>query len=90
MKNQVDSLRSNGIPAEYLNSSLNSGEIHKIKSALMQNRIKLLYIAPERLAIPAFLSFLKGLDISLFAIDEAHCITAFQNGGMISGQNTDN
>jgi ATP-dependent DNA helicase RecQ len=75
MKNQVDSLRSNGIPAEYLNSSLNSKEINKIKSALMQNRIKLLYIAPERLAIPAFLSFLKGLDISLFAIDEAHCIS---------------
>jgi len=75
MKNQVDSLRSNGIPAEYLNSSLNSGEIHKIKSALLQNMIKLLYIAPERLAIPAFLSFLKGLKISLFAIDEAHCIS---------------
>jgi ATP-dependent DNA helicase RecQ len=75
MKNQVDSLRSNGIPAEYLNSSLNQEEIKKIRSALMQNRIKLLYIAPERLAIPAFLSFLKGLDISLFAIDEAHCIS---------------
>lgn len=75
MKNQVDSLRSNGIAAEYLNSSLNSGEIHKIKSALLQNKIRLLYIAPERLAIPAFLSFLKGLKISLFAIDEAHCIS---------------
>jgi ATP-dependent DNA helicase RecQ len=75
MKNQVDSLRSNGIPAEYLNSSLNYEEIRKIKSALLQNRIRLLYIAPERLAIPAFLSFLKGLKISLFAIDEAHCIS---------------
>jgi len=75
MKNQVDSLRSNGIPAEYLNSSLDYKEITKIKSALMQNRIKLLYVAPERLAIPTFISFLKGLDISLFAIDEAHCIS---------------
>jgi ATP-dependent DNA helicase RecQ len=75
MKNQVDGLRSNGIPAEYLNSSLNSEEIKKIKSALLQNKIRLLYIAPERLAIPAFLSFLKGLEISLFAIDEAHCIS---------------
>jgi ATP-dependent DNA helicase RecQ len=75
MKNQVDSLRSNGIAAEYLNSSLNYEEIKKIKSALMQNSIQLLYIAPERLAIPAFLSFLKGLKISLFAIDEAHCIS---------------
>jgi len=75
MKNQVDSLRSNGIPAEYLNSSLNYEESKKIKSALLQNTIKLLYVAPERLAIPSFLSFLKGLKINLFAIDEAHCIS---------------
>jgi ATP-dependent DNA helicase RecQ len=75
MKNQVDSLRSNGIPAEYLNSSLNYEEINKIKSALLRNKVRLLYIAPERLAIPTFLSFLKGLNISLFAIDEAHCIS---------------
>ncbi len=75
MKNQVDSLRQNGIPAEYINSSLNYEEITKIKSALLQNRVRLLYIAPERLAIPTFLSYLKGLKISLFAIDEAHCIS---------------
>ncbi len=75
MKNQVDSLRSNGIPAEYINSSLNYEDIIKIKSALMQNRVRLLYIAPERLTIPSFLSFLKGLKINLFAIDEAHCIS---------------
>ncbi len=75
MKNQVDSLRSNGVAAEYINSSLNYEEIAKIKSALLQNRIRMLYIAPERLTIPSFLSFLKGLKISLFAIDEAHCIS---------------
>ncbi|MDP3105867.1 MAG: DNA helicase RecQ [Candidatus Methanoperedens sp.] len=75
MKNQVDSLRQNGIPAEYINSSLNYEDISKIKSALLQNRIRLLYVAPERLTIPTFLSFLKGLKISLFAIDEAHCIS---------------
>ncbi len=75
MKNQVDSLRSNGIAAEYINSSLNYEEIVKIKSALLQNSVRLLYIAPERLTIPSFLSFLKGLKISLFAIDEAHCIS---------------
>lgn len=75
MKNQVDSMRSNGISAEFINSSLNYQEIQKIKSALLQNRIKLLYIAPERFTIPTFLSFLKGLKISLFAIDEAHCIS---------------
>jgi ATP-dependent DNA helicase RecQ len=75
MKNQVDSLRSNGIPAEYINSSLNYEQIIKIKSDLLQNRVRLLYIAPERLTITTFLSFLKGLKISLFAIDEAHCIS---------------
>ncbi len=75
MKNQVDSLRQNGIAAEYLNSSLNYEDITRIKSALLQNRVRLLYIAPERLTIPSFLSYLKGLKISLFAIDEAHCIS---------------
>ena len=75
MKNQVDSLRQNGIAAEYINSSLNYEDITKIKSALLQNSIRLLYVAPERLTIPSFLSFLKGLKISLFAIDEAHCIS---------------
>ncbi|MDD5616569.1 MAG: DNA helicase RecQ [Candidatus Methanoperedens sp.] len=75
MKNQVDNLRQNGIAAEYINSSLNYEDITKIKSALLHNRIRLLYVAPERLTIPTFLSFLKGLKISLFAIDEAHCIS---------------
>src|SRR4030066_867952 len=75
MKNQVDNLRQNGIAAEYINSSLNYEDITKIKSALLQNRIRLLYVAPERLTIPSFLSFLKGLKISLFAIDEANCIS---------------
>jgi len=75
MKNQVDNLKSNGIPAEYINSSLNYEEINKIKSAILKNKVRLLYIAPERLTIPTFLAFLKGLKISLFAIDEAHCIS---------------
>ncbi len=75
MKNQVDSMRMNGIPAEFINSSLNYQDILKIKSALLQNNIRLLYIAPERFTVPSFLSFLKGLNINLFAIDEAHCIS---------------
>jgi ATP-dependent DNA helicase RecQ len=75
MKNQVDSMRANGIPAEFINSSLNYGDILRIKSALLDNKIRLLYIAPERFTIPSFLSFLKELKISLFAIDEAHCIS---------------
>ena len=75
MKNQVDSLKSNGIEAEYINSSLNYDEVRRIKSALQKNKIKLLYMAPERLTIPSFLGFLRGLKVSLFAIDEAHCIS---------------
>ncbi|MFZ3167442.1 MAG: RecQ family ATP-dependent DNA helicase [Candidatus Methanoperedens sp.] len=75
MKNQVDSMRMNGIPAEFINSSQSYQDIIKIKSALLQNNIRLLYIAPERFTVPSFLSFLKGLNISLFAIDEAHCIS---------------
>ena len=75
MKNQVDSMKMNGIPAEFINSSLNYEAITRIKSSLLQNKIKLLYIAPERFTIPSFLSFLKGLTINLFAIDEAHCIS---------------
>ncbi|MDP3103891.1 MAG: RecQ family ATP-dependent DNA helicase, partial [Candidatus Methanoperedens sp.] len=75
MKDQVDRLRQNGIAAEYFNSSLNYEEKTKIKSALLQNKIRLLYVAPEGLTLSSFLSFLKGLKISLFAIDEAHCIS---------------
>jgi ATP-dependent DNA helicase RecQ len=75
MKNQVDSMRANGIPAEFINSSLNYRDIIKIKSALLQNSVRLLYIAPERFTIPSFISFLTELKINLFAIDEAHCIS---------------
>ncbi|MCX9011694.1 MAG: DNA helicase RecQ [Candidatus Methanoperedens sp.] len=75
MKNQVDSLRSNGIDAAYINSSLDYSEIKRIKYSVEQTRTRLLYIAPERLTTPSFLGFLRGLRISLFAIDEAHCIS---------------
>jgi ATP-dependent DNA helicase RecQ len=77
MKDQVDALRLNGIPAAYLNSALSSHEQESIKSQLAANELKLLYLAPERLLKTdrEFISFLKQLKISLFAIDEAHCIS---------------
>jgi len=75
MKDQVDSLRDYGISAAYLNSSLNHEQIAFVKTQLIKNEIKLLYVAPERLMMPAFLEFLKQLPVSLFAIDEAHCIS---------------
>lgn len=77
MKDQVDALRLNGIKAAYLNSTLDSGEISEIYKQLSKNEIKLLYVSPERLlgGNYQFMLFLRSLKISLFAIDEAHCIS---------------
>jgi ATP-dependent DNA helicase RecQ len=75
MKDQVDSLKANGIAAEFINSSLESGQIAKIMASLADGSLKLLYIAPERLAMKEFQDFLGGLKVSLVAIDEAHCIS---------------
>jgi ATP-dependent DNA helicase RecQ len=77
MKDQVDALKLNGIAAAYLNSSLSFQEQDFIKNQLQANQLKLLYLAPERLLKTdnEFISFLKQLKISLFAIDEAHCIS---------------
>ncbi|MBI5654258.1 RecQ family ATP-dependent DNA helicase [Candidatus Uhrbacteria bacterium] len=75
MKDQVDALRSNGIPAAFINSSLKPDEIASVESEATRGKLKLLYLAPERLAMPSVLRFLQTLKISLFAIDEAHCIS---------------
>ena len=75
MKDQVDGLKRQGISAAYVNSSLSQEKINKIFQQLAKNEIKLLYVAPERLTQYYFLQGLQSLDISLFAIDEAHCIS---------------
>ncbi len=75
MKDQVDGLKANGVDAAYINSSLSFDKIQTIKSKLLENRISILYVAPERIMLPDFLSFLQRLNISLIAIDEAHCIS---------------
>jgi ATP-dependent DNA helicase RecQ len=77
MKDQVDALRLTGIPAAYLNSSLTTEERNEVFHSLRNNQLKLLYLAPERLLgnEQQFISFLQNLNISLFAIDEAHCIS---------------
>lgn len=77
MKDQVDALRINGINAAYLNSSLEASEAAEVYRNLENGEIKLLYIAPERLFNhnEQFIDFLQNLNISLFAIDEAHCIS---------------
>lgn len=77
MKDQVDALRLNGIAAAYLNSSLSFPEQDEIISRLRRDELKLLYIAPEKLfgSGGAFLDTLKEVGVSLFAIDEAHCVS---------------
>ena len=75
MKDQVDEALSRGIPAAFLNSSLEAEEISGIYSRLYRNKIKLLYISPERLAIEGYLEKLHKLNVNFFAIDEAHCLS---------------
>ena len=75
MKDQVDALRANGIPAAFVNSSMTAAEIGSIHTAALMGRINILYIAPERLTVPGFVSFLDSVSVSLIAIDEAHCIS---------------
>ncbi len=75
MKDQVDGLTRQGISAAFINSSLEQSEISDIFSRLARGEIKLLYVAPERLTNYYFLQSLNQLPLSLFAIDEAHCIS---------------
>jgi len=77
MKDQVDSLNVNGIPAAFLNSAQNPNEQQQLIGRLKNNEIKLLYLAPERLfgSENKLVEFLKSLPVVLIAIDEAHCIS---------------
>lgn len=79
MKDQVDSLRSVGIEAAFLNSTQTSKEQVEVFQNIRQGKLKLLYVAPERLLQSGdqFIEFLKSIKISLFAIDEAHCISSW-------------
>ncbi len=75
MKDQVDSLRDMGIPAAYINSTLNSSEINQRMLQARNRQLKLLYVSPERLDSETFRYALKQVPISLIAVDEAHCIS---------------
>ena len=78
MKNQVDMIRNFGTDsgiAHVMNSSLSKSELLQVKDDLSKGKTKLLYVAPESLTKEDTVEFLKGLKISLFAIDEAHCIS---------------
>ncbi len=79
MQDQVEALRDNGIGATFLNSSLNSYQVRSREEAILNGKVKLLYVAPERLLSERFLPFLtlvqEKIGISAFAIDEAHCVS---------------
>lgn len=75
MKDQVDGLEANGIAAACMNSTQSARENRDVKTAFLENRLKVLYVAPERLMMPGTFAFLKKGKVSLFAIDEAHCIS---------------
>lgn len=75
MKDQVDAARGVGISAVYINSSLSIQEAADTYRKLRADKIDLLYIAPERFAMPHFLETLKSITLSFFAIDEAHCVS---------------
>ncbi len=75
MKDQVDGLRSNGINAAFLNSSQTHEEQMDVMDDATNGRLKLLYVAPERLGVVSFMNYLQTLPLRLIAIDEAHCIS---------------
>ena len=75
MKDQVDSLNQIGIPATFVNSFLSSSEYIQTLNNISYNMYKIIYVAPERLNSDSFMQLLKNMNISMFAIDEAHCIS---------------
>ncbi|MEO7065417.1 MAG: DNA helicase RecQ [Rhodanobacter sp.] len=75
MQDQVDALRSAGVAAAYLNSSLSVEDQREVERQLLAGELNLLYVAPERLLTGRFLELLGRIEVALFAIDEAHCVS---------------
>lgn len=79
MQDQVEALKNNNIGAEFINSSLSGAQVRSREEAIRNGKVKLLYVAPERLLSERFLPFLdlvqQLIGISAFAIDEAHCVS---------------
>ncbi|MEA3545875.1 MAG: DNA helicase RecQ [Thermodesulfobacteriota bacterium] len=75
MKDQVDALQANGVRAACYNSSLGAAEARQVLAQLHSDQLDLLYVAPERLLSADFLERLRSLEVALFAIDEAHCVS---------------
>ncbi|MEA5261027.1 DNA helicase RecQ [Arcicella aquatica] len=77
MHDQVQALKANGIAAEYVNSSLTTQEQSSIERQCRNGELKLLYISPEKLFTQGYLEWVVSLNISLFAIDESHCVSTW-------------
>lgn len=75
MKDQVDNINNLGINSAYINSSLSNIEINNILDAAARNEIKILYVAPERLESQAFMELISSINVSMVAVDEAHCVS---------------
>ncbi len=75
MKDQVDTLKEQGVPAEFINSTLTYQQIQQIYQKMTAKKTKILYLAPERLAVSHFRNHLHNIEIDFIAIDEAHCIS---------------
>ncbi len=75
MADQVASLQSNGVLAAYVHSGTSFEQMEQIGQDIASGSLKLLYVAPERLVSDSFIRFLNNIHISLFAIDEAHCVS---------------
>ena len=77
MHDQVQALKANGVPSAYLNSSLDGNQQAVIERQVRDGELKLLYISPEKLFTQGYLDWIKSLNISLFAIDESHCVSTW-------------
>lgn len=75
MKDQVDALQARGIAAAAVNSSLGADEYRQVMSALRNGELRLIYVAPERFGQEGFMNLLRGMQVGLLAIDEAHCLS---------------
>lgn len=75
MQDQVDALKSLGVRAEFLNSTVDYQTVNQIEQALRAGTLDLLYVAPERLVQKRTIELLQSVEINLFAIDEAHCVS---------------
>lgn len=75
MKDQVSALVQSGVAAAYINSSLTHAQYLKVLQNTESDKYKIIYVAPERLCAPAFLGICRNLNISMVAVDEAHCVS---------------